>query len=437
MLGDNSFGTTLRGVMHRTRLTVLVGAAVLITSAVSAQQSASVQDLQAEVARLRAQVAELETLKAQLDRLEKQLADLQKVQKSAPTPVTVANRDSKISIDGRTFAGVFNSQSGGIYPRRGVDIPDSKIRFTFTPSPYMTVVNRFSTSRAVTGGFDYFYMDIKDWGGAWKGHTLRIGKHKLDIGQETWTDNPVESVLITNAVSHVSGYDEGINLRGTLSAGARPWTYSIELVHGNQGFGSPPAELTWGAKIGGLVSDQVYVSLSYLRTGNLVKRDGTVDKTDFNIAEVLDAPSGATGWRRSLWEVDLRYGYGKEGIKSAVGMQMDLPWRFAVAYGRLTDNAQGAPDRKGRYGFAEALFRMTPRAYLALRYSEISLQDGVLAKLAGCPVPVDRYRRLSVGLGYRLSPLALLKTEYTFNDTSGGATDPELDQFAVGVAAKF
>lgn len=428
MSGGNSYGLCLIG---------LVGVAILLTEPTQAQQPTSIRDLQAEVARLRAQVAELETLKAQLDRLEKQLADLQKAQKSAPTPVTVANRDPKISIDGRMFAGVFSSQSEGNYPRRGVDIPDSKIRFTFAPSPYVTVVNRFHNSRAASGGFDYFYVDIKDWGGAWKGHTLRIGKHKLDIGQETWTDNPVESVLITNAVSHVSGYDEGINLRGPLATGARPWTYSVELVHGNQGFGAPPAELAWGAKIGGLVSGQLYVSMSYLRTGNLVKRDGTVDKTDFNIAEVLDAPSGATGWRRSLWEVDLRYGYGKEGIKSAVGTQLDLPWQFAVAYGSFTDDAQGAPDRKGRYGFAEALFRMTPRAYLALRYSEISLQDGVLAKLGGCPVPVNRYRRLSVGLGYQLSQLASLKTEYTFNDTSGGATDPKLDQFAVGVATKF
>lgn len=437
MLGDNSFRATLRGMIYQTRLTVLVGVAVLITGAVSAQQSTSVQDLQEEIARLRAQVAELESLKARLDRLEEQLADLQKAQKSAPIPVTVANRDSKISIGGRIFVGVFSSQAGGNYPRRSLDIPYSKIRFTFNPLPHMKVVKRFKISRAATSGFDYFHIDIKDWGGAWKGHTLRIGKHKLDIGQETWTDNPVENVLITNAISHVSGYDEGINLRGPLSIGALPWTYSIELVHGNQEFGSPPAELAWGAKIGGLVSNQLYVSLSYLRTGNLVKRDGTIDKTDINIAELSDAPTGATGWRRSLWEVDLRYGYGKEGIKSAIGMRLDLPWQFAIAYGGFTDDAQGAPDRKGRYGFAEALFRMTPRAYLALRYSEISLQDGVLAKLGGCPVPVNRYRRLSVGLGYQLSGLTSLKTEYTFNDTSGGATDPELDQFAVGVAAKF
>lgn len=432
MFGGNRFSMILQGAVHQLRLAAFVGVAVLMTSALPAQQSASIQDLQAEIARLRTQVAELEALKGKLDKLEKQLQDMQKAGQ-----VTPANRESRMTIDGRTFAGLFSSQSNGSYPNRGVDIPDSKIRFTFNPLPYITVVNRFSTNRAATGGFDYFHVDIKDWGGAWKGHTLRIGKHKLDIGQETWTDNPVESILITNAVSHVSGYDEGINLRGPLTTGARPWNYSLELAHGNQGFGSPPAELAWGAKVGGLVTDQVYVSLSYLRTGNLVKRDGTVDKTDINIAEVLDAPTGATGWRRSLWEVDLRYGYGKEGIKSLVGSVLDTPWQFALAYGGFTDDVQGAPDRKGRFGFAEALLRMTPRAYLALRYSEISLQDGVLAKLGASPIPANRYRRLSVGLGYQLSRLAYLKTEYTFNDTSGGATDPELDQFAVGVAAKF
>ncbi|MER3474154.1 MAG: hypothetical protein C4335_09010 [Armatimonadota bacterium] len=432
MFGRNRFSMILQGVVHQLRLAAFVGVAVLMTNALPAQQSASVQDLQAEIARLRTQVAELEALKGKLDKLEKQLQDMQKAGQ-----VTPANRESRITIDGRTFAGLFSSQSDGSYPNRGVDIPDSKIRFTFNPLPYITVVNRFSTNRAATGGFDYFYVDIKDWGGAWKGHLLRIGKHKLDIGQEIWTDNPVESILITNAVSHVSGYDEGINLRGPLTTGTRPWSYSLELVHGNQGFGSPPAELAWGAKIGGLVSDQVHVSLTYLRTGNLVKRNGTVDKTDINVAEVLDAPTGATGWRRSLWEVDLRYGYGKEGIKSLVGSVLDTPWQFALAYGGFTDDAQGAPDRKGRFGFAEALFRMTPRAYLALRYSEISLQDGVLAKLGASPIAVNRYRRLSVGLGYQLSRLAYLKTEYTFNDTSGGATDPKLDQFAVGVAAKF
>lgn len=439
------FGGTFSRCVHVQRyqiraLKTLLPALTLVfvlSAAGWGQQSTSVQDLQAEIARLRERVAELESLKAQLGKLEQQLQELQKTQKAQAPTVTTANKEAKVAIDGRTFAGIFGSQKDGSFANRSLDIPDSKIRFTFSPLPYVTVVNRFSTNRAATGGFDYFYMDLKDWAGAWRGHTLRIGKHKLDIGQETWTDNPVESIVITNAVSHISGYDEGLNLRGPLSTGAHPWTYSIELVNGNQGFVAAPAELTWGAKVGGLVTDKLYLSLSYLRTGNLVKRDGTLDKPDFNIAEVFDPPAGATGWRRSLWEIDLRYGYGKEGIKSITGSEADEPWQLALAYGRFNDDAEGASDRKGSYGFIEALFNLTPKAYLGLRFSQIQLDDGATAKLGGSPVAVNKYRRYSFGLGYRLSRLTHLKTEYTVNDTSGGATDPDLNQFAVGVATKF
>lgn len=409
----------------------------LLTAISWGQYTTTVQELQAEIARLRERVAELESLKAQLGKLEQQLQELQKAQKAPSPSVVAANRETKVAVDGRTFVGVFSSQGDGAFANRSLDIPDSKIRFTFSPSPYLTIVNRFSANRAATGGFDYFYIDLKDWAGAWRGHTLRIGKHKLDIGQETWTDNPVESILITNAASHVSGYDEGLNLRGPLFTGSHPWTYSVELVNGNQGFVTAPAELTWGAKVGGLVTDKLYVSLSYLRTGNLVKRDGTLDKPDFNIAEVFDPPAGATGWRRSLWEIDLRYGYGKEGIQPTVGSEAGEPWQLALAYGRFNDDAEGASDRRGSYGFVEALFNLTPRAYLALRFSQIALDDGATAKLAASPVAVNRYRRYSLGLGYRLSRLTHLKTEYTVNDTSGGATDPDLNQFAVGVATKF
>ncbi len=418
-------------------LKMLLPAWMLVLVWTAAGWAQQPEDLQAEIVRLRERVAELETLKAQLDKLEQQLQELQKAQKAQTPSVTTAHKEAKITIDGRTFVGIFGSQKDGNFANRSLDIPDSKIRFTFSPSPYLTVVNRFSANRAATGGFDYFYVDLKDWAGAWRGHTLRMGKHKLDIGQETWTDNPVESIVITNAVSHVCGYDEGLNLRGPLATGSRPWTYSVELVNGNQGFVASPAELTWGVKVGGLVTDKAYLSFSYLRTGNLVKRDGTLDKPDFNIAEVLDAPAGATGWRRSLWEIDLRYGYGKEGIQSVVGSEADKHWQLALAYGRFCDDAEGAPDRKGSYGFVEALWNLTPRAYLGLRFSQIALDDGVTAKLAASPVAVNRYRRYSFGLGYRLSRLTHLKTEYTVNDTSGGTTDPELNQFALGVATKF
>jgi hypothetical protein len=156
-------------------------------------------------------------------------------------------------------------------------------------------------------------------------------------------------------------------------------------------------DITIGAKVGGLVSDRLYLAISAIRTGNLVKRDGTLDKPDLNIAEVFDPPAGAMGWRRSIWEIDLRYNYGKEGIKSIVGSQPDVPWQAAVAFGRLVADADGAPDRKGSFGFAEVLLNLSPRTYLGLRYSQMNLEDGATAKLGGKPCGGPRIPSLLTG----------------------------------------
>jgi len=379
-------------------------------------------------------------IKQAIAELQKRLEAVEQKQKAdaAAHPVMPANKEAQIQLDGRLFAGVFKTQKGGSFSNRSLDIPDSKIRFTMNPSKYVSVVNRFSTSRAsTTGGFDYFYVDIKDWNGLAPGHTLRIGKHKIDVGQETWTDNPIESILVTNAISHISGYDEGINFRGPLTRSALPATYSIELLNGNRGFVASDSGLAWAAKVGVPATSQLYFSASYFRSGNLVKRDGTPDQPDFNIAEVFDAPKGATGWKRKLWEADARYGYGKEGILSTVGSKPDLPWQVAVAYGQFTDDATGAADREGKYWFAEALYNFTPTTYLALRYSEVSLDNAARAKLGGNSIEVNAYRRFAVGVGYRLSRLTHLRAEYTRNSTSGGTPEPGLDQVAFGVATKF
>lgn len=444
MPGKTFFGTILccrsaREDLWRAGCTLVGMFVVFLVPTVASwgQQETSVQELQAEVARLRQRVAELESLKAQLDRLEQQLQQLQKAQKTQPHPVTPAHRETQIALDGRFFVGVFGTQPDGSFPRRTLDIADSKLRFTFQPSPQVMLVNRLSASRSGAANMDYLYIDLIDWGGFWRGHTLRIGKHKLDIGQETWTDNPIENVLLTNAVSHISGLDEGLNLRGPLSTGSRPWTYSIELVNGSQGFAPASSQWAWGVKVGGLISDKVHLSASYMRTGNLVQRDGTLDKPDLNIAEVFEPPAGATGWRRSFWEIDLRYGYGKEGVKPVAGSEADEPWQLALAYGRFRDDAEGAPDRKGSFGYVESLCNLTPRVYLALRFSQIALEDGATAKLGGSPVEVNEYRRYSFGLGYRLSRLTHFKTEYTLNETRGGTTRPDLNQFAVGIGTRF
>ncbi len=403
-------------------------------AAQAARAAAEQPSLQQQIDDLKQRLADYDQLKKRLDELEKKA---QASQKNPQQVVEAANKDTKIKIDGRMFVGVFKTGEQGSFPNSSLDIPDEKIRLTFTPSKDVTIVNRFSNNRAGSNGFDYFYLDLNNWGGAVPGHVLRVGKFKIDVGQETWTDNPVESILITNSVSHISGYDEGINFRGPVGAGAVPVTYSVAVMNGNKGVSPADSGPAWSGKVGALVTKQLYLSASYLRTGDLVKQDGTLDQPDFDIAEVFNAPTGATTWNRSLWEADARYGYGKEGISSVVGAPATVPWQAGAAYGQFTDSATGAPDRTGQYWFVEGLYNLSPRIYLASRYSDISLDGGALAMLASSPVAVNDYNRLSIGGGYRITPMTHLKVEYTRNTTSGGKTQPNLDQIAVGVATKF
>ena len=116
----------------------------------------------------------------------------------------------------------------------------------------------------------------------------------------------------------------------------------------------------------------------------------------------------------------------------------DLPKvMLGATYGSFGDNAVGAPDRDGKFWFVESLFGLNSRLYAAARYSAVDLDDGVLAGLGKSSVAVNSYRRTSIGLGYRLTNLPHLKTEYSINDTSGGSPDPSLNQWAVGLASKF
>lgn len=396
----------------------------------SLQQQVDEQSLQQQIDELKARLADYDQLKARLAELEKAAAKVS----TAPQPVQPAFPNSKVKIDGRLFAGVFTTGDQGPFPHPTLDIPDAKLRFTFSPSKDVTIVNRFSSNRANTNGFDYFYADLNNYLGAIPGHLLRVGKFKIDVGQETWVDNPVENILITNSISHVSGYDEGLNFRGPLADNA---IYSLGLMNGSKGISPADSPPTWSAKAGVSLTPQTFVSASYIRTGNLVKANGSLDQPDLNVAEIFDAPAGATNWRRSLWEVDARYGYGKEGIASVVGAPPATRWEGGATYGQFTDEATGALNREGTYWFVEGLYNVTCKLYLASRFSTISLNDDVTAGIGGSPVPVNSYDRLAFGVGYRFTDMTHLKAEYTHNTTSGGASEPDLSQFAIGLATKF
>ncbi|MDO8682684.1 MAG: hypothetical protein Q7N50_04300, partial [Armatimonadota bacterium] len=340
---------------------------------------------------------QIDDLRVKLEELQKQLEESRKSQEAAAPAVTPAIKGSKIKIDGRIFAGLFESGDEGSYSNWGTDISDAKIRFTFNPAKNITVVNRFSTTGAKTDGFDYFYADFA--GVLSPTNTIRLGQRKIDVGQETWVDNPIENMLITNSVSHVSGYGTGVALLGKFEDTKTSPLYEIGFVNGPKGVMVRPTNaLPVNIKLGAPLPSNLFASASYFRSGGI----GGSDKSGISVGEVSDYPS-ATEWNRSLWEVDLRYNYGASGIRSLVPTGDLPPVMLGATYGAFNDDAVGAADRDGQFWFVEGLFRLNKRAYAAARYSMVDLDGGVLAKLGKSPVSVNSYKRTSIGFGYALT----------------------------------
>jgi hypothetical protein len=277
-------------------------------------------------------------------------------------------------------------------------------------------------------------VDLNNWGGALPGHTLRVGKMKADVGEQTWSDNPAESVLITNSAGIVNGYDAGLDFRGPLGQNG---LYSVSLLNGTGTVTTTGHSVAYAAKLGSALPGGFYVSGTYFNSGDL----GTVN-SGLGIGGLTAAPLGAAKWSRTLWEADARWNYGRTGFKPTIGSPVTTQWQVAGAYGQFTDDATSAADRDGKFWYVETLCNASKRVYFSARYDRIGLDHGYLDNLGnnllGTPaISVNAYRRLGLGAGLRLSPLTQIKAEYTFNDTTGGPASPDLNQFVCGVASKF
>jgi hypothetical protein len=389
-------------------------------------------DVNAQILQIKQQLTEMDGLKERLAELEKKLDEMNKAQATSSPTVFTAFKGAKAKIDGRMFVGTLGSQRNGSDPNWSTDIPDAKIRFTFNPTSNITIVNRLSTSGAQAAGFDYFYLDYAGLPGS--GTTARLGQRKIDVGQETWTDNPIEGILISNSISHVSGYGIGTALLGKLGTSKLAPRYEVGFVNGPKGVTVRPSTgLPVNFKIGKPLSTRFFASASYFQTGAL----NGIDASAISVAEISTAPTGAAKWDRKLFELDLRYNYGLAGNNSVIPSAGLPKAMFGATWGSFNDNVVGTSDRKGDYWFVEGLYNLTSKFYAAGRYSTINLGDSQLAKLGKSPVAVNAYRRTSLGLGYRLTDLTDLKAEYSINDTTGGAFKPALNGWSFGVATKF
>lgn len=388
---------------------------------------------------------EIQALKIQVQELMKRIEKLEAEQQESKktieeqkvSKVDLANTISKLKMKGRWAAGYYSSQQDGSYPNGSFQAPEAKLQFAFEPDKFNTIVMRMNLNNAAFNNLDYFYLDSKDFLAFLKDtpFTLnsRLGRFKMDIGEETWSNNPVESVLPSNSAANVGGNDEGLQLSGKIGK-KNPLNWSTGIFNGNSGTGADNAEAKGiTSKISWTPIKPLYVSASYAATNRLKTTD-----SEISIAGLASRPTGATNWDRSLWEVDARYDFKKGTKKLDPPAFTDSKAYIRVAYGEFEDDASDVADRKGDYGFIEGAYNFTPKLYGALRYSIIELNGSTTASLNS--VTANEYERYSIGGGFRFSENTIFKVSYDINkeDVPGTSGDaPDNDLISAIVASQF
>jgi len=353
--------------------------------------------------------------------------------------VDLANSLAKLKIKGRAALGFFDSGKAGSYPAGSFEMPDAKIQFGFQPDDINTLVLRFNVNNATAQSplMDYFFLQSKDFIPALKDSpfslSARLGRFKLGFGEETWTDNLVEGIVPSNSAARATVVDEGLEFAGKVKLdkiGLEPLGVVVSVSDGNSGVGSDStASKAFMGKLYHNPIKPLYVSGSYYNSGELDS-----SSSEMSLAGVTSAIQSGMAWRRSVWELDARYDFGK-GKKPLEPMVFsDSKAIVRLSYGEFKDD--GNRTRSGNLGFVDGIYNLTKKFYAAGRYSFIDLNGDVTATLNS--VTANRYDRFSLGGGYRWSDNVVLKLGYDWNKNSGpGVNDADDNLLSALVATQF
>ena len=312
--------------------------------------------------------------------------------------VDLANTLSKLKIKGRAALGFFDSGKAGSYPAGSFEVPDAKLQFGFQPDDINTLVLRFNLNNATSQSplLDYFFLQSKDFIPALKESpfslSTRLGRFKLGFGEETWTDNLVEGIVPSNSAARATVVDEGLEFAGKVKLdkiGLKPLGWSVSVSDGNTGVGSDStASKAFMGKLYHNPIEPLYVSGSYYNSGELDS-----SSSEMSLAGVTSAIQSGMAWRRSVWELDARYDFGKGKKPLEPIVFSDSKAIVRLSYGEFKDD--GNRTRSGNFGFVDGIYNLTKKFYAAGRYSFIDMNGDVTATLNS--VTANRYDRFSLG----------------------------------------
>ncbi len=396
-----------------------------------------VQDLLKRIERLE---AEQLSSKEESSKVTEELKKVKEGQAGgAASKVDLVNSLAKLKIKGRAALGFFDSGKAGSYPAGSFEMPDAKIQFGFQPDDINTLVLRFNVNNATSQSplMDYFFLQSKDFIPALKDSpfslSTRLGRFKLGFGEETWTDNLVEGIVPSNSAARATVVDEGLEFAGKVKLdkiGLEPLGVVISVSDGNSGVGSDStASKAFMGKLYHNPIQPLYVSGSYYNSGELDS-----SSSEMSIAGVTSAIQSGMAWKRSVWELDARYDFGKGKKPLEPIVFSDSKAIVRLSYGEFKDD--GNRTRSGNFGFVDGIYNLTKKFYAAGRYSFIDLNGDVTAALNS--VTANRYDRFSLGGGYHWSDNVVLKLGYDWNKNSGpGVNDADDNLLSALVATQF
>ena len=398
---------------------------------------AQVQDLFKRIEKLETGQAKAgeESLKAK-----EELAKIKETaQSSQAQRVDLVNALAKLKIKGRAALGFFDSGKAGSFSAGSFEAPDAKLQFSFQPDEINTLVMRFNLNNATAQSplLDYFYLQSKDFLPALKNSpfslSTRLGRFKLGFGEETWSDNLVESVLPSKSAAGASVIDEGLEFAGKIKLEKfklNPLGWVVSVSDGNSGVGSDStAGKAFMGKLYQSPIEPLYLSATYYNSGRLDS-----SSAEMSIAGLVTRLSGENDWDRTVWEVDARYDFGKGKKPLDPPAFSDSKAILRLSYGQFKDDANRSRD--GNFGFVEGTYSWTKKFYTAGRFSFVDINGDGTATLNG--VTANRYERYSLGGGYRWTDNTILKLSYDWNKNSwSGIGDADDNLLSAMVATQF
>ena len=427
----------------------LVG--MIIPKSFADERDEEVANLKSQVQELMQRIEKLEQAQAKSKeeslKTKEEVAKVKETTQAAQTArVDLEKLAAKLKLKGRAAFGFFDSGKAGAYPSGSFEMPDAKIQFAFQPDDINTVTLRFNLNNATAQSplLDYFFLTSKDFLPMLKNTPFslssRLGRFKLGFGEETWSDNLVESVLPSKSAAGASVIDEGLELAGKIKLaelglkGLKPlgWVFSISDGNSGVGLDSGTAKALM-SKLYYSPIEPLYLSLSYYDSGSLKSSN-----SEFSIAGLAARPTNATNWERQVWEVDTRYDFGKGKKPLDPPAFSDSKAILRLSYGAFHDTTStaGAAERTGNFGLVDGLYNLTKKFYAAGRYSFVDLSSDVTATLNS--VTANKYDRYSLGAGFRWSENTILKLSYDWNKTQGpGVNDADDNLLSAIVATQF